>query len=89
MPWLSAILNFFLMGAGYIYNGKKLIPGILLTIAAVGLTYVENFHTFSDGNPLQSHDSTAFGILFTCILLGNTGLALDAFNEAKEINSNE
>ena len=86
-PLISAILNFFFMGLGYLYNGKRMLLGVLLTIAAIGLTYVENFHVFADGNKLQVHDSTAFAILFACVLLANTGLAFDAFQEAKNTNS--
>jgi len=86
-PLISAILNFLFMGLGYIYNGHKILLGALLTIAAIGLTYVENFHVFADGNKLQVHDSTAFAILFACVLLANTGLAFDAFQEANNINS--
>jgi len=85
-PWLSAVLNFFLMGLGYVYNGKRIVLGALLTLAAIGLTYVEQIHSFSDGNTLQAHDSNAFMIIFACVLLANTGLALDAFKEAKNIN---
>ena len=86
-PWLSAVLNFFFMGLGYIYNGQKLLLGLLLTIAALGLTYVENFYTFSDGNALQVHDSRAFMILFACVLLANFGLAIDGYTEAKALNA--
>lgn len=75
------------MGLGYLYNGKKKLLGLLLTISAIGLTYVENFHEFSDGNNLQATNSAAFMILFACVLIGNFGLAIDAFKEAKEINS--
>lgn len=85
--WLSAILNFFFMGLGYLYNGKRLLVGLLLTAAAGGLTYVEQFHTFADGNNLQGHDSMAFSVMFVCVLVLNTGLAIDAYNEAKQINS--
>lgn len=85
-PWIAALLNFFLMGPGYLYNGKRPVLGILLTITAFGLTYVEQIHTFADGNNLQDHDMTAFGVMFVCVFLANTGLALDAYREAKEIN---
>jgi len=85
--WLSAVLNFFFMGLGYIYNGKRKLLGAFLTVAAIGLTYVENFHTFFDGKNLSATDSTAFSILFVCVLLANTGLAIDAFQEAKAINA--
>jgi len=87
--WLSAILNFFFMGLGYLYNGKRKLLGALLTIAAIGLTYLEQFHVFPDENVLQAHDSQAFIILFVCIFIANTGLAIDAFQEAKMINSNQ
>ena len=86
-PILSAILNFFFMGLGYLYNGKRMLLGVLLTIAAIGLTYVENFHAFAEGKTLQTLDSNAFMILFACVLIANTGLAFDAFQEAKDINS--
>lgn len=85
--WLSAILNFFFMGLGYIYNGKRTLLGFLLTLAAIGLTYVENFHKFIDGNTLQTHDSKAFMVLFICVLIANLGLAIDAYKEAVNINS--
>ena len=85
--WLSAILNFFFMGLGYIYNGKRMLLGLLLTLAAIGLTYLENFHTFSGGTNLQGLDSTAFIILFACVFILNTGLAIDAYQEAKSINA--
>ncbi|MFK7970517.1 MAG: hypothetical protein AB8F95_09125 [Bacteroidia bacterium] len=85
--WLSAILNFFFMGLGYVYNGKRILLGVLLTLAAIGLTYVENFHVFADGNALQAHDSKAFMILFACVFVANAGLAIDAYKEAQNINA--
>lgn len=88
-PWISALLNFFFSGLGYIYNGNRNLFGILLTIASLGLSYLEQFHTFSDGKSLESHDSTAFGVLFASIFIANTGLALDAFKEAIKINKSQ
>jgi len=87
-PWLSAVLNFFFMGLGYLYNGKRVLLGILLTLASFGLTYIENFHAFSDGSPLKEHNSTAFMVLFACVFIANTGLAIDAYQEAKNSNVN-
>lgn len=86
-PWLSALLNFFFMGLGFLYNGKRKLLGMLLTLAAFGLTYIENFHVFPDGNTFQVHDSTGWMILFLCVFIANTGLAIDAFDEAKSLNS--
>lgn len=87
--WLSAILNFMFMGLGYIYNGKRALLGVCLTIAALGLTYIEQIHTFADGNNLQKHDMTAFMIMFACVFIANTGLAIDGYKEAKLINANK
>lgn len=85
--WISAVLNFFFMGLGYIYNGKRMLLGLLLTIGAVLLTYVEQFYTFADGNTLQQHDSKAFAFMAVAVLIANTGLAIDAYKEANTINS--
>lgn len=87
--WLSAILNFFFMGLGYLYNGQRVLLGILLTLAAVGLTYIEQFHVFADGTKLQAHDGTAFMIMFASVFILNTGLAIDGYQEAKKINQKQ
>lgn len=87
-PWLSAVLNFFFMGLGYLYNGQKIILGSLLTLTAIGLTYLEQIHTFADGQVLQVHDPMAFKILFACVFIANSALALDAFQETKQMNTN-
>ncbi len=84
--WLSAILNFFFMGLGYLYNGERKLLGALLTIGAFGMTYLEQVHQFPNGNKLQALDSTAFTVLFICIFIINTGLAIDAYQEANQIN---
>lgn len=85
-PWIAAILNFFFMGLGYIYNGQRKILGVLLTIGALMLTYLEQIYLFSDGNKLQNHDMTAFGIMALSVFIINTGLAVDGYNEAKSVN---
>lgn len=84
--WLSALLNFFFSGLGYVYNGKRILPGILLTLAAISFTFLENFYKFSDGLTFQKHDGTAFAILFASVFVLNTGLAIDAYKEAQQIN---
>lgn len=86
IPLLAAGLNFFLPGAGYLYNGEKPVYVSLPMMAGgVGLTYVEQFHQFEKGN-LQEQDSTAFGVMFGAVLILNTGTAIDAFREARAIN---
>lgn len=78
-PWLAAILNFFFMGAGYIYNGKRSMTGILWTLAAGGLTYVE----FGIQEPLPE----LYFIMFASVFVANTAFAIDGYQEAKAINA--
>ncbi len=85
--WLAAVLNFFFMGLGYIYNGKRYLLGALLTVGAIMLTYVEQLYAFADGQTLQAHDSKAFLFLAISVLIINVGTAIDAVREAKEINA--
>jgi hypothetical protein len=40
-PVLAAILNFFLFGAGYVYNGKRVAWGVALTLALVLVRYAD------------------------------------------------
>lgn len=75
MPWLAALLNFFLMGAGYLYNGRRMPLGAALTVGALILTYVENQQT-----------GTLYWTMFGAVLLNNTFLALDGYQEAQSIN---
>ena len=80
-PWLAAVLNFFFMGPGTIYNGRRKLFGLALTIGAIGLTYVE----FS----IQNLNQTLWAIMFGCIFLMNTFFAIDGWREAKMINEGQ
>lgn len=75
-PWLSAILNFFLMGLGYVYNGRRVPLGAALTVGALLLTYVE-----------QNLTGTLWTVMFCAVFLNNTFLAIDGYSEANAINS--
>lgn len=77
-PVIAALLNFFFMGPGYIYLGKKIWLGIGFTIGAIALTYVEL--------SIQAIDSRLYGIMFAAVFLVNTCFAIDAFREARQIN---
>jgi hypothetical protein len=78
-PWLAALLNFFLMGAGTAYLGRRLAFGLALTAGAVLLTYVE-----LSVKPL---DATLYWLMFGAVFVMNTFFAVDALREAKEINA--
>ena len=75
-PWLAALLNFFLMGAGTFYNGRRKPVGAGLTVGAVILTVVEN--------GLQGQQ---WALMFAGVFLINSLLAFDGYNEAQQINS--
>ena len=85
-PWLAALLNFFFMGPGYIYNGKRALLGVGWTIAALMLTAVEQAPIYAGGTNLQVASPMAFGLMFVAVLLANTCFAIDGYREAKAIN---
>jgi uncharacterized membrane protein len=78
-PWLAALLNFFFMGPGTLYNGRRKLFGAALTVGAIALTYVE----FG----LQDLNQTLWAIMFGAIFLMNTFFAIDGWREAKAINA--
>lgn len=77
-PWLAALLNFFFMGLGTLYLGKRIPFGIGLTVGAVLLTYVE----FS----LKPLNTGLYWTMFVAVFVMNIFFTLDALREAKEIN---
>ena len=70
--WIATLLNFFLPGAGYLVLGHKVPLAVMWPIGAVALTYVEQIHTFPDGQALQAHDGADFGALFVAASALNT-----------------
>ncbi len=86
-PLVAAALNWFLPGAGYLYNGEKpLYVSLPMLAGVIGLTYVEQVHDFGGGNNLQATDSTAFLAMFGSVMALNTALAIDAYKEADSLN---
>ena len=77
-PWISAILNFFFMGAGTLYNGRRVPLGAALTVGALLLTYVEM--------NLQTAAPQLYWYMFGAVFLNNTFLAMDGYQEAQAIN---
>jgi len=78
--WLAALLNFVLMGAGYIYNGRRVYLGVGLTAVAVYATWFENF-------VLKVQAPELFNYMFGMILVLNLFLAIDGYRESNWINS--
>jgi hypothetical protein len=74
-PWIAAVLNFFFMGLGTLYIGRRKLLGAGLTVAALALTHVEL--------QLQTAAPALFPIMFAAVFIANTVLAIDGYNEAK------
>jgi hypothetical protein len=75
-PIVAAVLNFFFMGPGTLYIGKRKALGAALTAGAIGLTYVEL--------QLQDTNKLLWGIMFASVFLMNTFFAIDGYREAKQ-----
>lgn len=78
-PWIAAVLNFFFMGLGTLYIGRRKLTGIGLTLGAIVLTYVEL--------QLQSAAPPLYPLMFGAVFVVNTVLAIDGYNEAKMTQS--
>lgn len=74
-PWLAAVLNFFFMGLGTLYVGRRRALGIALTLGAIGLTYVEM--------NLQTAAPALYPVMFVSVFVMNTFFAYDGYGEAK------
>ena len=77
-PWIAAVLNFFFMGPGTLYLGKRRAFGAALTATAVALTYVEL--------SLKEQAPALYPVMFAAVFVANTFFALDGYREAKELN---
>ncbi len=76
-PWIAAVLNFFFMGLGTLYIGRRKALGIALTVGALALTYVEmNLKAGSPG---------LYPIMFGAVLLMNAFFAYDGYTKAKTV----
>ncbi len=74
-PWIAAVLNFFFMGLGTLYIGRRRLLGAGLTLAALALTYVEL--------QLRTAAPSLYPIMFAAVFVANTVLAIDGYREAK------
>ena len=80
-PWIAAILNLLLFGAGYVYNGKRVGLGVALIVAWV-LIRIGEIPIYLTGLVFNY-----WLILFFGIVTLQISFATDAYKEAKQINS--
>lgn len=78
-PIVAAVLNFFFMGPGTLYVGKRKALGAVLTLGALALTYVE----FG----VKEQAPALYPIMFGTVFLMNVFFAIDGFQEAKAVNA--
>ena len=78
-PWIAAVGNFFFMGLGTLYVGRRKALGVALTVGAIILTYVE----FG----IQTAAPEYYPFMFGAVFLVNTFLAIDGYHEAKAIST--
>jgi hypothetical protein len=82
MKWAALFGNFFFMGLGYVIAvPEKRIVGILWTVAAIILTYVEQVAIDKEAN------MRAFSAMFVGVLIANTAFAIDGWREAKKLEA--
>jgi hypothetical protein len=80
-PWIAALLNLFLFGGGYIYNGKRKGLGIALVLAWILIRWGEI------SIYLTNLVFEKWLILFVGLVVLMFSLATDAYREARAINS--
>ncbi len=79
--WIAALLNLFLFGGGYIYNGRRKGLGFALVLAWILIRWGEI------AIYLTNLVFEKWLILFTGLVVLMFSLAYDAFREATEINA--
>jgi hypothetical protein len=81
--WVGTILNFFLLGPGYLLFTPRKILGGFLTLGAILATYVEQAllpgGAFAGGEP-----NMAFKVMFVSFFLLALGCAIDGHQEIKK-----
>jgi len=96
-PWIAALLNLLFLGAGYIYNGRRLLVGISFMIFgfSVAFSTILPSPQFSESFLSQYMSSltetdlnilSIQGFLEMFYILIPIALAYDAYKEAQEIN---
>jgi len=81
--WIGTILNFFLLGPGYLLFTPRKVLGGFLTLGALGATYVEQF-LLPGGAVAGGEPDTAFKVMFVSFLLLALGCAIDGHQEIKK-----
>jgi hypothetical protein len=79
-PWVAAILNFMLFGAGTLYIGKRMLIGLLIMVGGMAAQVVEITVSPIVNNSIPS----LWPFLLGGLVVAKLGLAADAYREARE-----
>lgn len=80
-PWIAAILNLLLYGAGTMYVGKRISFGLVFTLTMLVVRYVEVEMKLSNLSPqMWPWFVGALGVI-------QVACAVDGYAEAKKINA--
>lgn len=88
IPWLAAVLNFVIPGAGYVYVGNRvkfgvlLLAGMALMVLGPSPEYVETV----DVSPESLASDPGFLVMAVASLLMALGFAYDGYRDAKHHN---
>ena len=82
-PFLSAVLQFFLFGGGWLYNGRRMAAG---AVATVGGCLAQGAEIYVSP-PVTNQIPAVWPFLITGFVVLKVGLALDAYREAQAINA--
>jgi hypothetical protein len=81
--WIGTILNFFLLGPGYLLFTPRKALGAFLTMGAILATYVEQA-LLPGGAIAGGEPDTAFKVMFVSFFLLALGCAIDGHQEIKK-----
>jgi len=81
--WIGTVLNFFLLGPGYLLFTPRKVLGAFLTLGAILATYVEQA-LLPGGAIAGGEPETAFKVMFVAFFLLALGCAIDGHQEIKK-----
>ena len=81
--WIGTILNFFLLGPGYLLFTPRKVLGVLLTLGAIFATYVEQA-LLPGGMVAGGEPGMPFKLMFISFFLLALGCAIDGYQEIKK-----
>jgi hypothetical protein len=80
-PWIAAILNLILYGAGTMYVGRRFTFGLVLTLSMLVVRYVEIEMKLMNLSPVM------WPWLVGALGVAQVACAVDGYSEVKKVNA--